>query len=174
MKTISWTFMNGIFVSVHSDIPPSDEEWDTQIAECVQAAQAGELRAGFVMTEGRGGPNALQRGRLEEQAVLQKLPVAIITRSLFIRGVVTALRWLNKEMGAFQPSEIHQAFSYLGIEDPAERAEIRHTAARLRRRLLGMSAKVSAEIPDDKVLTTSFPDIRERMQAVIKSLGGHE
>lgn len=171
MKTMAWTFMNGLSVSIHSDVPPTDEEWDTQIAECVARAEKHELRGGFVMTEGRGAPNALQRARISDQPDLQKLPVAIVTRSRFVRGVVTALSWLGKEMAAFPPAEINRAFSYLQITDPDEQAGIRQAVVRLRRELLGMSTKVSAEIPADDMLITAMPDIRERMARIRRELG---
>ena len=174
-KTMAWAFMDGISISVHADITPTDEEWDSHIGQCVNQLREERLRGGFVMSEGRGGPDVRQRKILADYPDLHALPVAVITRSKIIKGIVTALRWFGSDIRAFSPYEIALAFKYLEVT-PAEHAKIRKTIANLRRELLSSESlgEVPPDIGDEYILSTSFPDIQERMEEVKRQLRREE
>lgn len=95
---------------VHTADAPTDEEWEAMLAH-YRAHRAPRV---IVFTEG-GGPNTLQRGRLNDTLAGTVVKTAIVSASQVIRGVVTALSWFNPGIRSFSPDRAAQALSYLGV-----------------------------------------------------------
>jgi hypothetical protein len=101
---------HGIVLAVHGEHAPSDVEWDAYM----RMSTAPGIRGLLVLSEG-GGPSARQRTSIARFPHLKPLPTAIVTSSAAVRGVVTAIWWLGKNIRAFRPEELDHAFQYLGI-----------------------------------------------------------
>ncbi|HTQ04988.1 MAG TPA: hypothetical protein VMI54_14085 [Polyangiaceae bacterium] len=130
-----------VFVTVHGTEAPSDEEW-LRYLETGKAHFAG-VRASLIITEG-GGPNGQQRALLTERyPEFGPLPVAVVSDSPLTRGIVTALRWLGKNIRAFRPTDLAGAFEYLDVPIP-EREALLHRVAHVRSELRSINAEERA------------------------------
>lgn len=122
-----------VAVAVFAEGTPSDEEW----GEYLDALQSlGDSSHRTLVLSAGGGPTAAQREDLERLAERQEdVKVAVITRSLVARGMVTALRWFRREANAaFEPGKLDVACDYLGL-DAAERRRAAEVAEVLAERL---------------------------------------
>jgi hypothetical protein len=115
-KTMYWRVVpDAIMIVVHTDQTPSDEEWDTYLAEVIERAR--ELRGVLVYSES-AGPSAPQRARSNEayKAAGVQMRTAIMSSSRLVRGVVTALSWtLADKVKSFSTKEFDPAAKYLGL-----------------------------------------------------------
>jgi hypothetical protein len=62
---------------------------------------------------------------------------AVLSDSMFVRGIITALAWFDPAIKAFSPSQLEEAYLYLNVPN-AERAKFRRAVDRLK---AGMSLK---------------------------------
>jgi regulator of extracellular matrix RemA (YlzA/DUF370 family) len=102
-----------MMVAVHDAAPPSDEEWARWVA-LVNDPASPELRL-LVETTGQGGPNAKQRKALADATHGLDVRAAILSDSMAVRGVITALAWLGLAQRAFLPGDHRGAADYLGL-----------------------------------------------------------
>jgi hypothetical protein len=131
-----------VVLVVHDSNSPSDEEWDEycrNIGECLKDPAG----AGIALTDG-GAPNAAQRERVRLQLAGRTPRSAVVSPSLLVRGVVTALRWYNPHTVAFSPANIRDAFHFLGLTS-SQANELWSAVQELDRRLTRAS-KVVAEV----------------------------
>jgi hypothetical protein len=164
MKTMSWAFQDGFVLVAHADKPPSDEEWRLYVHEC---AELGYFRGGIALTDGHG-PNASQRAMVVEHQGLLEVPFAIVTSSVVVRGIVTALRWLGKDIRAFSPSELPEALLYLKVEGE-QRTKVHDKLIELRMSMLDDSTVsylngFRTDQRDEYVLSTPLPLIRREVE----------
>ena len=108
-----------VLLGVHHQHPPTDEEWARWIALAIERSAEG-VRT-IVESGGSTGPNAKQRKALAEALQGVNIRSAILTDSLIVRGIVTAIAWLNVSLRAFAPDQQREAADYLGL-DASERA----------------------------------------------------
>jgi regulator of extracellular matrix RemA (YlzA/DUF370 family) len=100
-------------IAVHHTSPPTDEQWDRWIALCSE--QDGPIR---VVVESHGGaPNAKQRRALSDALAGRDLRSAILSDSIVVRGVVTALAWLGVSLRAFPLHDYPSVAAYLGLSN---------------------------------------------------------
>jgi hypothetical protein len=116
MATMSWRRSGNVLVIVHGDRPPQAEEWkafltDISAFEDIAACPALVYSAG-------GGPNALQRAALSEVLAGRPALTAIVTPSLTMRGIATALSWFNRRLKVFAPDRLPDAFAHLELDEP--------------------------------------------------------
>ena len=115
-KTIYWRVIPDVIViSVHPDIPPSDEEWDSYLDEVVQ--HVNNVKGILVYSESVG-PSAPQRARSNAafKRANAKVQTAIMTGSRMVRGIVTALNWaLGGKVKAFSTTDYAGAIDYLDL-----------------------------------------------------------
>jgi hypothetical protein len=112
-----------VIVAVHTVGEPSNEEWEDYIRIVLHAARLfGEDMAvvrQILVTDG-GGPNPAQRAAIvkatEHIRGAPSVPRAVISSSKFVRGIVTALNWLDRNVKLFTPEEVDQAIAFLGLE----------------------------------------------------------
>jgi hypothetical protein len=118
-----------LMVAVHSSVPPTDAEWTRWVSFGLEA-HSDALRL-FVETKGRGGPNAKQRRLLADNLQPLGMRCAILTGSPIVRGIVTAVAWLNVDLRAFAVDDHEAAMSFLQLS-AAEREFLQRTLPALR------------------------------------------
>lgn len=109
-----------VVVCVHDEQAPTDAEWDRWLQ--LLRERAGRDARAFVETRG-GGPNAKQRKLLADAVKDLDLRCAILSDSMVVRGMVTAIAWLGVPLRAFTPGEFRPAAEYLGLTHD----ELQHT-----------------------------------------------
>jgi hypothetical protein len=108
-----------VLVVVHTDQPPAADEWRAFLMEIGTFEDIAACPV-LVYSEG-GGPNALQRAALSEVLDGRPALTSIVTPSLAVRGIATAVSWFNRRLKAFAPDRLADAFAHLGFDD-SERA----------------------------------------------------
>jgi hypothetical protein len=121
-----------VCVAVLGDIPPTSEEWSRWVA-LLSERRGTRLR---VLVETHSGPNAAQRKGLAEALRDDDVRFAILTDSLIVRGIVTALAWLGLPHHAFSIAQSQPACNYLEL-DSSERSQLLQALERLRRESAG-------------------------------------
>lgn len=124
--------LDRLTIAVHHSRPPSDEEWNRWVALC--AAQEGPIR---VIVESHGGaPNAKQRKTLSDALAGRDLRSAILSDSIVVRGVVTALAWLGISLRAFPLDDYAGLAEYLEI--PSDEIKVAIERLRVLRKQCGV------------------------------------
>ena len=107
---------------VHTGSAPTNEEWKTYIDTVLDGGKhfGGDLRLcrQLVLSDG-GGPNSAQRAMAQkaaEQMNGTQMPVAVVSASAFVRGIVTAFNWFNMNMKVFHPRDAKAALEFLGAD----------------------------------------------------------
>lgn len=118
---MAWASKGGVLVGVHSKRNPTAEEWEAYSLDVEQLLARDGLRAVLIVTAG-GGPNPAQRSRIAKIAGLAPIPTAVVSEAFAVRGIVTALSWLGKDICAFGPNDVERAIGHLGVEDGAATA----------------------------------------------------
>ena len=137
-------FFGDLMILVHTAHAPNETEWKEYI-EAVRASDLDKLKT-LVFTDG-GAPNAAQRKSVNEVLDGKTSPGAIVSHSMLVRGVVSALSWFNPKIKAFSPENTDAAFRYLGLPD--EQAPAVWTVVhRLREKLGAPNLKCIAPPPD--------------------------
>ena len=131
-KTMVWGEHRGVVLAVHSECDPSDREWGGFVGLC----EASRGTAILIVSNG-GGPNSAQRAEIDRLSYWRDRPTAIVTESAIARGIVTAILWTGKNIRAFYPHQIDDAFDYIAVV-AAWRPE-------LVRALAGMKDEISHE-----------------------------
>lgn len=101
-------------VAVYGDDSPTNEEWGVYL-DVVRSMDPGYR---MIVFSGGGGPTTMQRRDLEKITNHQDAAgVAVVTSSRLARGIVTAIRWFNREIKAFEPSQRDEAFKFLSLDE---------------------------------------------------------
>jgi len=103
-----------IVVVVHNATSPTDEEW-ARYVENIGACLGDDGASGLAVTDG-GGPNALQRGQINDALDGRRARSSVISSNIAVRGIVTALRWFNPDIAAFGPKDVAAATAFIGVE----------------------------------------------------------
>lgn len=99
-------------VAVYGDDSPSNEDWPGYL-DVMRSLDHGYR---MIIFSSGGGPTTMQRRDLEKVTEGQDTArVAVVTLSRLARGIVTAIRWFNREIKAFEPSEREDAFTFLAL-----------------------------------------------------------
>ncbi len=137
MATMAWRardLSNGkvVLYAVHDSTPPNS----TDFAEYIDVGRAvfrriadPSLAVALTLTDG-GAPSAEQRRQLVQAASegtggrVECIRSSVVSDSMFVRGVVTALGWFIRDMRMFPPTQVEQALDYIGVP-PSDRAVVR-------------------------------------------------
>ncbi len=92
---------------------PTDESWEYFMNELRSFTDTTKIRI-LCRTYG-GHANGKQRADLTKHVGSGQLKSAIITDSIIVRGVATALTWFLPDVAAFHPKDIDKACEYLGL-----------------------------------------------------------
>jgi len=119
MRNMAFKVIDRLFIVVYGAHDPTDEEWIFYLQDVERHGIDRTMQ--LISTDG-GGPTATQRRYLNELLAGRSVPVAVMSSSSAIRGVVTALSWFNRKIRAFAPSGLRDAIAYLEI--PASRSDL--------------------------------------------------
>lgn len=119
-------------VVVHGKQSPSKLEWQRYLSDLLpNGALLHEERRIVVVSNG-GSPDGEQRRQMAEVVgKWKKPPLALLSDSALVRGVVGALRLFNPSMRAFRTDELASACLYLELA-PSEAARVSELVAELR------------------------------------------
>lgn len=111
---MAFKLIDRLFIVVYDKANVTNEEW----ANYLEVAESHGLdrTSHLVITDG-GGPNAAQCGYLNWLLAGRSPPVAVVSASADIRGVVTAMSWMNRRIRAFPPNGLRDAIAYLDIPE---------------------------------------------------------
>jgi hypothetical protein len=110
---MNWRRMGRLVVTVHTAQAPSDEDWGQYMAQ-VDAYLPLEDQRILVVSAG-GGPNSAQRKMMTDALDGARVPVAIITDSLVMRGAGIAVSWFNPLLKIFGPNALGSALEHLDL-----------------------------------------------------------
>ncbi len=119
MKSMVFKIVGNVHIVIHGTSEPHDEDWRLYMS----AVRGEEQKAtGFVkmrtlVFSAGGGPTAKHRKEINEFLGGRTSPVAIVTSSTIMRGVVTALQWFNPLVRAFSPDNVVAAMQFLGVSE---------------------------------------------------------
>src|SRR5262245_47578488 len=121
-QTLADELVAHTLVIVHAHKPPAPKEWTAHCAEIVQRRAA--IHGVLVIAHGSGS-NATQRHELREAwGPGTPPPVAVMTRSVVTRGILTALNWfMSNRLKPFSNDDFAGAFAYAQVP-PAAQAEV--------------------------------------------------
>lgn len=103
-KTMAYKVVEDVLVVVHTRNPPADEEW----TPFVQIHGLSTTERCLVLTLG-GGPNSRQRSQLVNELRERPVPTTVLTDSVVVRGIVTALSWLGHQTRAYPTRQFREA-----------------------------------------------------------------
>jgi hypothetical protein len=136
-QNFAWDFVtDDRMVMLHTEVEPTNEEWDGYLSR-LKGKRASTL--GLLVFTSGGAPNAVQRTKLNDWIGKDSYARAVLSDSMLVRGVITALAWFDPAIKAFSPSQLEEAYVYLKVP-PAERAKFRATVNRLK---AGMNLKAA-------------------------------
>jgi len=131
MKTVAYTLMGNLFISVHGKLNVSEGEFP-QVLQVFRRLEYSMVRM-LVITDG-GGPTPVQRKEMNSALSGREMPTAVMSNDIVIRGTVTALSWFNKKIRSFPLSELDEALEYLDVSSTKFEA-IQHEVESLRAEL---------------------------------------
>ncbi|XXY20788.1 hypothetical protein WME88_14265 [Sorangium sp. So ce216] len=107
MKTMAFGTVGGIFVLLHGNIAPSDEDWNLYLDAFVAHSQGRTRTRTLIVTDGSApSPAQYQRMMKHPCSSLFRLPgkFCLVTESTFVRGVVHGMDTpvLNPFSGHYQ------------------------------------------------------------------------
>jgi len=116
---MAFKVIDRLFLVAYGTEDPSDAEWAIYLRDIERHGIERTLQ--LIYTEG-SGPSATQRRDLKELLDGRAVPVAVMSSSAAVRGMVTAMSWFNTKIRAFAPADLGEALAYLEI--PTSRAEL--------------------------------------------------
>jgi hypothetical protein len=118
-KTMAFRLLPDIHIAVNSADDPSDEEWQAYTSAVIAKLDRGydiaRMRT-LVVSDG-GGPNAAQRKIVNTSLAGRPTRVALVSSSVAIRSITTALGWFNSQIKSFSPGDVTSAFRFLDIPE---------------------------------------------------------
>lgn len=116
-RTMAFAIAGSLIITVHGPQPPSNEEWVEYVRALVKLAADVKDHStirNIVFTEG-GAPNSGQRKAVNDIGYSKSVTSAIISKSQFVRTVVTAFSWFNDKVKAFSPETMEDAYKHLRL-----------------------------------------------------------
>jgi hypothetical protein len=134
---MTWRVEGRLNVVVHGPKSPTNLEWARYLAD-LRLLKGTDFRV-IVFSHG-GSPDGVQRRQLTAAFDNEfKKPVALLTESILVRGVVGALRWFNPRFCAFGSNDVTAACDHLDLTAD-ERDRVRALRAELERELAAPDA----------------------------------
>jgi hypothetical protein len=117
-----------LVIFLHGKGAPTDEEWHL-VLELFASQSLVPLRV-LVFTEG-ATPSPSQQARLSKVLgrAARTLPVAVVSDSIAVRFVVSALALFLPRIRTFRPQDLTLACRYLELDDTENRAAIEFVAS---------------------------------------------
>jgi hypothetical protein len=121
---------------------PSDEEWDDFLLALKTLRKRGSEIRGLIVTDG-GGPSSSQRVRLKEVLQGAAIRSAVVSDSIKVRFIASAIMLISKNHASFTTKELYRAYDHLGLS-AEERPGVAEALRQLERELTGDAAAVRA------------------------------
>jgi hypothetical protein len=133
--TMLWLVQGNLGLLIEGSQEHRDAEWIALLDGLQDAMTAHNRRVRvLVFTEG-AGPNAVQRKlSIEKGWENNQSPIAVVTKSMMVRGILTAFSWFNMNLKAFAWDRAEEAYAFLDLT-PSERQWVRIETKRLRTQL---------------------------------------
>jgi hypothetical protein len=129
-QTMAWSRFRDVYLLVHAPGIPADGDWSEFIREVTTT-----VLPGIVVMAGNARLSPSQRADVQRWFLENGVRGSVVTDSALARGVVTALGWFKVKLKAFSPSDLDQAFHFVGVE-PEWRSGARSAIEQLERALL--------------------------------------
>jgi hypothetical protein len=117
--TLAFTVIDRVFLVAYGTDSPTDEDWIEYLAELLGH---GIDRTMQIIVSDGGAPTWAQSRELNRLVAGRKVPIAVLSQSAQVRGLVTVLSWFNRKIKAFPPYAIREAMAYLEI--PSTRTDL--------------------------------------------------
>jgi hypothetical protein len=127
-RSMSWRFEGRLTIVVHGFENPSNLEWQRLLTD--EAARGQPENARTLIVSYGGGPDGHQRELLAKQIVSKPTPTCIMTKSVLVRAITSALLFFNRNMKVFGLEDRSKAYEFLGLT-----GQERDTTNRVRREL---------------------------------------
>jgi hypothetical protein len=114
--SMRYQVVDDVFILVHNSQNPSDSEWDAYLQKLERKSEDLDLVRTLVYTV-KGGPNSVQRRKLNEILGGQSTRVSVVTPQTTVRLIVAALSWFNNDIKAFSPENLDSALGYLDLRN---------------------------------------------------------
>jgi hypothetical protein len=112
-----------VLVVRHEPVPIRDREWDEfmdVLREQVEEAGSDQVYM-LIRAEGSGGPDVNQRSVLGEVCSQGQVTAAVLTDSITVRGIVTAIGWIGSlRIRAFKAKDEAGALAFLALPEELE------------------------------------------------------
>jgi len=105
--------MGRLVVTAHTAAVPDDKEWGDYLAQVDAYLPLSGQR--ILVVSAGGGPNGPQRKGMTDALGGVKVPVAILTSSMMMRGAGIAVSWFNPSLKVFGPDGLDSALDYLEL-----------------------------------------------------------
>lgn len=128
---MSTRFINGLFILVHSSVPPTDEEW-AEFFNNFQRQDPRKVRT-LVFTEG-GGPSTHQRAEVDRVVKGRPSLVAVVSDNVWVRLISKAMSWNNPYLRVFSPASVEDAYRHLQMT-PTEKEVVQRETTLMRQKL---------------------------------------
>lgn len=130
MKNMAFANVGTVMLAIHTSAAPTDAEWSAYLGAFKKIPDLASVRC-IAFTDG-GAPTTKHRKDLNELLGGRSGLAAVVSASVLVRSVVTALTWFNPLVKAFAPENVDEAYSYLKLT-PVEVDGMRKTIDALRR-----------------------------------------
>ncbi len=144
-----WADTGSIRMMVHSELPPTDEEWEGFMANTVRQVDgkwvAPERKGALIYSRG-GMATPRQRRQMSKIDLTGNLPTLVLmTDSRLARGVATAIGWVTPSLKNFHALPLNQLDEAARLMSaiPSERAEFKVILGRLLDTLDGVGLKAA-------------------------------
>ena len=119
-----WKSVENLFVFVHNDKTPTQDEWDKALKEYKALVVKYGARARCIVATDGGGPNSVQRNEMAA-AVARHPPTAICSDSTVVRAMMQVFKWLNvRDFEIFKKNELVRAAKYLDVSSSKLMTEV--------------------------------------------------
>jgi hypothetical protein len=125
---MAWRFEGRLCLVVHGERSPTNLEWQRFLTDSAETGLTAQRRV-LVISHG-GGPDGEQRKQLIAATRHMPAPVAMMTKSVIVRGIMTALTFFNPVTKVVGLDDNEQAYDFLGLSSGE-----RESARKLRRDL---------------------------------------
>jgi hypothetical protein len=129
---IAWGYAEKMLVVVHAPVEPATADWN----EFMDEVRTHSNIRGVMILANNSRLTPLQRAEIKGWYEEHKVRGALVTDSMMMRGIVTAMNWFGIEAKAFASDGLDAAMQYIGVS-PGNRANL----LMLVRKLEGMLPK---------------------------------
>lgn len=140
---------------------PSKADFERHLEEAKEMLKS--TRVALIVSGGDLTPG--ERARMAK-AGLFRPKTAVLTNSLFSRGILTAIRWLGGTNAGFAPHQIAEACAFLGIPE-SQRGDIHQKIAELKMQL---TSQHPHDIRDALPVTEAVLNVKNTVDARLERM----